>query len=68
MVPIFRIRLRRDKGFLKSVAVKESIFWHFHPPSAPHFGGIFESGIKFAKTHLIRIMSDKNLIYEELST
>lgn len=44
------------------------IKWKFNPPSAPHFGGIFESGIKATKYHLKRVVGTQVLTYEEMST
>lgn len=44
------------------------INWHFNPPSAPHFGGIWEAGVKSLKYHLKRVIGQQNLTFEELST
>ena len=44
------------------------IDWHFIPPASPHFGGIWEAGIRSVKFHLKRVMGDSLLTFEELST
>ncbi|GFT76069.1 integrase catalytic domain-containing protein [Trichonephila clavipes] len=41
--------------------------WHFIPPSSPHFGGIWESGIRSVKFHLKRVLGETILTFEELT-
>ncbi|GFT22391.1 hypothetical protein TNCV_3273691 [Trichonephila clavipes] len=44
---------------------KYSIDWHFIPPSSPHFGGIWESGIRSVKFHLKkRVLGETILTFE----
>ena len=45
-----------------------SIQWHFNPASSPHFGGLWEAGVKSVKYHLRRIVGEQVLTYEELNT
>ncbi|GFW61807.1 integrase catalytic domain-containing protein [Trichonephila clavipes] len=47
---------------------KSSIDWHFILPSSPHFGGIWESGIRSVKFHLKRVLGETILTFEELTT
>ncbi|GBM90861.1 hypothetical protein AVEN_49824-1 [Araneus ventricosus] len=41
------------------------IVWNFNPPSAPHFGGLWEAAVKSMKFHLWRAIVTRILIYEE---
>lgn len=47
---------------------EKTISWHFNPASAPHFGGLWEAGVKSVKTHLLRTVGTQIFSYEELLT
>lgn len=51
----------------EALAIK-GINWHFIPASSPHFGGLWEAGVKSFKHHLRRIIENTTLTYEEFST
>lgn len=51
-----------------SFCTEKGIDWSFIPPRSPHFGGIWEAGVKQVKHHLTRIVGDRKLSYEELYT
>lgn len=53
---------------MKSACESEYIEFKFNPPGAPHFGGLWEAGIKSVKTHLYRVIGTQILTYEELNT
>ncbi|XP_076247964.1 uncharacterized protein LOC143187623 [Calliopsis andreniformis] len=44
------------------------IRWRFNPPSAPHFGGMQEAGVKSVKHHLKRTLGEFTPTGEEMQT
>ncbi|UYV67785.1 hypothetical protein LAZ67_5002051 [Cordylochernes scorpioides] len=52
----------------KVLTNSEGIQWKFIPPSAPHFDGLWEAGVKSMKYHLRRTMGSALLNFEELTT
>lgn len=50
------------------VVRERGIKWHFIPAAAPHFGGLWEAGVKSMKHHMKRVIGNSTLTFEELST
>lgn len=48
-------------------SINKGIEWHFNPPAAPHFGGLWEAGVKSVKTHLNKIGCN-TFTFEEFTT
>ncbi|XP_036143398.1 uncharacterized protein LOC118645796 [Monomorium pharaonis] len=57
----------RDPQFLNKTAC-DNVQWLFIPPSAPHFGGMWEAGVRSVKHHLRRVIDKHTLSFEEFST
>lgn len=53
---------------IASFSAEEGIKFKFQPAYAPHFGGLWEAGVKSAKFHLSRILGNTHLTFEELAT
>jgi len=66
MTVAFRTALR-DPNFQNRTAA-DNVCWHFIPPAAPHFGGLWEAGVRSVKHHLRRMVGAHTLTFEEMYT
>lgn len=60
--------IKGNQELIGHFANEEHIKFCFSPPYAPHFGGIFEAGVKSAKFHLKRVVGNSHLTFEEITT
>ncbi|GJQ80629.1 hypothetical protein Trydic_g9215 [Trypoxylus dichotomus] len=56
-----------EYSIVQSLAT-EGIDWKFIPPNAPHFGGLWEAGVKSTKFHIRRVLANVSITFEELLT
>ncbi|XP_011700862.1 PREDICTED: uncharacterized protein LOC105457721 [Wasmannia auropunctata] len=56
------------QNLVNRFANERRIVWHFIPPVAPHFGGLWESTVKLFKHHFKRVVGDLLFTFEELNT
>ncbi|GBM58691.1 hypothetical protein AVEN_256466-1 [Araneus ventricosus] len=59
---------KESTGNIEDFIASEGIVWHFNPPATPHFGGLWEAGVKSLKLHLKRVVGNTVLTHEEFST
>lgn len=60
--------LKSDCDSLGEQLANDGITFHFIPAYTPHFGGLWEAGVKSTKYHLRRVLGNCNLTFEELNT
>jgi hypothetical protein len=63
--------LLQSKEFQKEIVEKDGarrITWHFIPPHAPEFGGLWEAAVKSVKFHIVRQLGQALLTFEEFQT
>lgn len=58
----------RGKRTVPDAMVNLGIQWHFNPPSAPHFGGLWEAAVREAKRHLSKLVKNAVFNFEEMTT
>lgn len=57
-----------ESSEIASLFAADGIRFHFNPPSAPNWGGQWESFVKLTKHHLKRMTTSVKLTFEEMST
>lgn len=60
--------LETNHSSISELSADLGISWSFIPARSPHFGGLWESGIKSCKSHLKRVIGQHVLTYEEFCT
>ncbi|KYN21881.1 hypothetical protein ALC57_05735, partial [Trachymyrmex cornetzi] len=58
----------QHKKLVNQFSSDHRISWHFIPPMAPHFGGLWESSVKLFKHHFKRVVGETLFTFEELNT
>ncbi|XP_032684186.1 uncharacterized protein LOC116850253 [Odontomachus brunneus] len=62
----FRAALRNPN--FQNRTAGNGVTWKFIPPSAPHFGGLWEAEVRSVKYHLRRVLRTYTLTFEEFTT
>ena len=60
--------LTTHNNYVVNFATDLNINWHFIPPNGPHFGGLWEAGIKSVKTAIQTSLKNTKFTYEHYLT
>lgn len=60
--------LKNNNVQLEQAFLTEKVQWHFIPANSPHFGGLWEAGVKSSKYHLKRVAGNARFTFEEMTT
>lgn len=62
------LRSKHHQDLVSHDSAKEGIQWHFIPPAAPHFGGLWEAAVRSAKIHILKVIGDTPVSIEDFNT
>ncbi|XP_075255279.1 uncharacterized protein LOC142348000 [Convolutriloba macropyga] len=65
---IRRQPLKLENDFIRQKLMNESVEWHLNPPSAPHFGGVWERLVQIVKRALLLNLASAKLTWDVFST
>lgn len=60
--------MREQMKEIAALLANDGVRWEFNPPTASHFGGIWEAAVKSMKYHLRRIVGSAHLTFKEIAT
>ncbi|XP_055588709.1 uncharacterized protein LOC129741033 [Uranotaenia lowii] len=61
-------RSDQHKEAVKKECANNHIQWHFITPAAPHFGGLWEAAVRSAKKHLLKVLGENPIPFENMTT
>ena len=62
------LKASKQSPSINAFLLQQEITWNMSPSRAPHFGGLWEAGVKSLKFHLKRVVGNECLTFEEFST
>ena len=65
---IQRQPLQLDHEFIRQKLLNQSVEWRLNPPSAPHFGGVWERLVLIVKRALLLNLGQEKLTWDTIST
>lgn len=60
--------IKQATAEVASIIANDGTTWKFIPVASPHFGGLWEAGVKAVKSHLKKTLSETTLTFEEFCT
>lgn len=62
------VNSKKHNDLLVQECASSGMRWHFIPPRAPHFGGLWEAAVRSSKHHLVRVLGKTTLAHDDMLT